>query len=1135
MHKKFIILIMSELTQFPSFSELDQYNDNSLSNTLFSFDAEPTLETDFLLSADSSFKLTPADVERKINNIDINTHNKFTPKELSLLYTQKAQLENFSLSDEQLSQINASVQKLISNAENRPSIENKHIDNTKNQTYKFKVNYDNTCLVKRKLTEEQYNSRVKSCKLKKTKEIEEIDKQIKKLELLQPKLKKDIYERDRFIRKLKKQKKAQPAAISKYNTILSERLDTNTKPAKFKYITYTLSFNIIIRFKINNIWKSSQTISIVANSVSERHSAFSEVVRNALRENVYNHLENSDGYIDEIANISVDVSDMRLEKVSSYKLSNQTLTYDWYKNNRGLKENCFIGALKTYWPKKYHKYLPEDQEDYTLETFMDILDSNKKNYILVLPGTTIYEENTIKKHRSIPIFLIADNHIEKLTNDIVRKSILNSRNKMQIVNIKQPSSNKYTVISNLTYDILLNSKHKHIATDIDLRKLWCEIAKKENTVYTAWCKSGKVTYLMYKDKQIKYNPNILLTEKIYRLLSVPYNGETIGMLGLRALGKDVLSQLDGELYRIFDHTSVKKGGFKGVFNCKSDKQFISYDRNKQFSWIFSQGNFPVYDTPCTVRLYKNEKIQPFNWYILNKSSNDLPCRGQHLRIGDCVLLDLKNKFYNKSNIKYVIPCSFVLTEKICKAYIIWAKEKLGNDYKWLINHLIGTCGIKKTYTAKFAYMLQTPNDIALAGLNYAEKTSGFIEVSSRVAPKKKFKTGLPIYLAVIQRSDYDIFNLKNEILTKDPEFKLARINVDAVQGYSNKKLILERTKIESVVNVKGINVNIDINNAKSSKSAKSINVANNIYVNSWIDLVPKYSNENDALINIKHQLVSHINNGNSIFISAYGGFGKTNLLKYLLKNLKDAQGCAFTNIAANKLKGKTLHSLLGLDIGGCKTRNIVSGYKILIIDEISMIPKFIWKLLLCIKQAGVIFVLAGDYRQIPAVNEENLDYSNSTILLYLASYYRISLTKCLRNNDNLHLLGWNPKLIDFTYKQCKFSIAYTNAECEKINKDFKWEAGNFVTDGKVIYELASDKDGLFKCDIESEKSSDVSDDLLPANCVTIHKVQGLSINFEYTIVGLKKLIRRSKKNIFVRRLINTAITRATSRNYVCYV
>ena len=116
---------------------------------------------------------------------------------------------------------------------------------------------------------------------------------------------------------------------------------------------------------------------------------------------------------------------------------------------------------------------------------------------------------------------------------------------------------------------------------------------------------------------------------------------------------------------------------------------------------------------------------------------------------------------------------------------------------------------------------------------------------------------------------------------------------------------------------------------------------------------------------------------------------------------------AFTHKAAKIVNGKTLHKLSGIDT---KTNNIdyklinsyvTSGVKYFLIDEISMIPCWMWNVLSHIKdQHGFIFIGVGDWGQLPAVeDDEDIELDRTWVVKHIFSTRWYELTEPHRSTD----------------------------------------------------------------------------------------------------------------------------------------
>jgi exodeoxyribonuclease-5 len=120
-------------------------------------------------------------------------------------------------------------------------------------------------------------------------------------------------------------------------------------------------------------------------------------------------------------------------------------------------------------------------------------------------------------------------------------------------------------------------------------------------------------------------------------------------------------------------------------------------------------------------------------------------------------------------------------------------------------------------------------------------------------------------------------------------------------------------------------------------------------------------------------------------ISGYAGSGKSTLIKFIIAALgvdpeKEVCYIAFTGKAATVLKQKgcpnavTAHKLLynakPMPNGTYKfiPKSTLEGdYKVIVVDEISMLPKPLWELLV---SHGIYIIATGDPGQLPTIDKD---------------------------------------------------------------------------------------------------------------------------------------------------------------------
>jgi hypothetical protein len=146
-----------------------------------------------------------------------------------------------------------------------------------------------------------------------------------------------------------------------------------------------------------------------------------------------------------------------------------------------------------------------------------------------------------------------------------------------------------------------------------------------------------------------------------------------------------------------------------------------------------------------------------------------------------------------------------------------------------------------------------------------------------------------------------------------------------------------------------------------------------------------------------------------LLLQASAGNGKTYVAKEIAKKLGGGvKILAPTNKAALNIGGTTIHKFLKMTSEGYISPKLIKvikeRYKYIIVDEISMITKELWKRLCLLKQeTGIFFLLLGDEAQCPPVEEEDIDnYFNHPAVKYLCNYNRNVLDVRKRYDEKLY-------------------------------------------------------------------------------------------------------------------------------------
>lgn len=198
-------------------------------------------------------------------------------------------------------------------------------------------------------------------------------------------------------------------------------------------------------------------------------------------------------------------------------------------------------------------------------------------------------------------------------------------------------------------------------------------------------------------------------------------------------------------------------------------------------------------------------------------------------------------------------------------------------------------------------------------------------------------------------------------------------------------------------------------------------------------------------------------------ISGYAGTGKSTLIKFIVEALGIDQDevayCAFTGKAATVLQSKgcpnaiTAHKLLyrakPMPNGTYKFYPRSKGemeYKLIIVDEVSMLPKPMWELLMT---HNVHVLASGDPEQLPPVNPEDNNHVLDNPHVFLDEIMRqaqdseiIRLSMHIRegkpietfdcSNEQVMVVNKND-VVDGMYDWADQILCATNAQRHKIN------------------------------------------------------------------------------------------------------
>jgi hypothetical protein len=695
-------------------------------------------------------------------------------------------------------------------------------------------------------------------------------------------------------------------------------------------------------------------------------------------------------------------------------------------------------------------------------------------------------------------------------------------------------------------------------------------------------KDGVIQSYQLNDITYCINQNIPMTKELCKNMNITYTGQSLSTI-LQLIIEETIKVLPKSTHNpfVFDtlllakenrvHYGLIEKSYEKLLNHKNtvardiSKCYTSIMYNPLSKWIRYDFNdcWEVYDGKLKLGLYYVETDDSTLFTKSHIYSNTIIEKAMKCNIEFEIKYQLIPRYQEKRDMfKLVI-------EKI----LDYSKGDK-NIYKLLINMLSGMCAktkrtsgnykINKDINQIFQFLHKYPDLNPVIQL--IPETDYYLYGAEK--EMKITENNLAMYIQIIDQSNIKLYDM-----VKEMKGTLIGRKVDcAVVHYDN---IDDKPKM---LNSKkwGFNSECHIPVLKNKQEFKPKYYK--FEVDNWKD----YNiGDSDDWEKIKDILVEK----GGLLLQADAGKGKTYVAKKIASVLKKVKKIAPTNKASLNLKGSTIHKFLNMDIeGNISTKQlnkIKRNYDYIIVDEISMITKELWRRLVFLKQAtGVKFLLLGDDKQLPPVEDDKIeDYFNHPAVKYLCNNNRNILQVMKRFNLKLKKHLDNVDSIDisqFPFKDTPINIAYTNKTRKAVNKKWndKLKTGDalfipvregddkgqdmYIYNGLPLIARENDnKNGLYmnnetfivhhyddkKIYVDSERVNDDGEIYTNAMeveidkvqklfylnyCTTIHKVQGSTITEQFTIWDWEHPCMSRKAKY-------TALSRATCPEHISIV
>lgn len=535
---------------------------------------------------------------------------------------------------------------------------------------------------------------------------------------------------------------------------------------------------------------------------------------------------------------------------------------------------------------------------------------------------------------------------------------------------------------------------------------------------------------------------------------------------------DELSSYNNLTRSIFDSKLMHKHAFvEKVDTVKNKDNIHSIDltKNRKNILLYSKYEIPVFTVVDEPKRFdvNNDEIECGFYYIETK--NYFPCRGNGWYSSPMIDYLLNKEIIKKQDIIYKLIPSLTIKEHNYKPFIDGVykfynsgDEKLDYLIKDIVNSFIGACAQNTNEMCKATRYVQTEIDAGyysmLSGMrpNCLSDDDGntLLYCMKKIENVLKDEDMRPTYLQILDIEAIELHKIAE--MVKSNGGKVVELNTDCVTYEKSSRIPIDTFFWDSEKKVP--KYRYDENPHLLKKESMKNYIRTEKYCLGWIndeDWKEKTINEvsEEELENyeawdevFKMLTDKVIKSDKSWHIDGPAGTGKTTLLKQIIKILKElgkkVTVVTPTNKAARMFEdAETIHKKLASM--KTKTKNIIENFEYIVVDEISMIPELFYKTFLEMKRMNpkIRFIMAGDFRQLPPVNDRvgiRDDYKNSRVLYELTGQ-RIQLIHCKRSDDQVFKLSQNIDTINpskFKHLDNLFTnVCFTNRTRIHVNQD----------------------------------------------------------------------------------------------------
>ena len=577
------------------------------------------------------------------------------------------------------------------------------------------------------------------------------------------------------------------------------------------------------------------------------------------------------------------------------------------------------------------------------------------------------------------------------------------------------------------------------------------------------------------------NENIDLIKKLCSNMKIEYIGQSLGgifkiilkdVIGNETLPKSTHNNYVFNILKDAKKNRARRGAIKDLDELKDKENLKAFDLikcysscmyNPTYDWIITDYNdtWEDYDNELKLGLYyvitEDTKLFKKSGYystcIIDKAIKE------NIEFKITKQLISKEK-QNKDLFKNIIDKILLYCdgdEKISKLVINLMSGMLGQSEKEGTKVKINS-DIKQIFNFLDKYY-QLEEGIMI---NQIENTDYFIYGFNKKITMNE--TNIPMYIQLLDESNIKLYDMIKNI---GGELVAVKVDCAIIKNPINRGSPPER--VNNLINQTdkwGKYIECDIPIITQNEICEHIDFTAD---NEWRDYDYNDSDNWEDIMEV-------LDKKGGLLLQASAGNGKTYVAKQIAKKLMEkgygVKIIAPTNKAGLNIGGSTIHKFLKIDkegnISSKLLKIIKEKYQYIIIDEISMIGKELWKRINLLKiNSNIKFLLLGDEKQCPPVENEDIeDYFNHPAVKSICNYNRNVLDVRKRYDEKLYNILEDVNNIKIDYAHAikepltERNICYYNKTRKRINKYWNDKKKN-------------DKDLFIPADEENDKTQDM--------------------------------------------------------------